>query len=108
MIDGPPFVMAKRAKLNHKKEGKNSAEVGCPAAVPTYKHGHYLRVELPLGTADAPISFWICVDHCSERPAIVFGIIDSETPLWFGNAFRRGRSWLSAKVVYRSVDQLRN
>jgi hypothetical protein len=88
MIDGPVFVMAKKRKAKPQERRKEFSRGSVfQAAVPTYKHGDYLRVEFSLGTADAPISFWICVDHCSERPAIVFGIINSETPPCFGNAF---------------------
>ena len=89
MIDGPVFVVAKKRKAKPQERRKEfSRGAVFQAAVPTYKLGDYRPVELPLGTVDAPISFWICVDHCSERPAIVFGIIDSETPPRFGNAFR--------------------
>ncbi len=97
--------MAKRYKAKPQENTKEfSRGALVQTAVPRYKHGDYLRVELPLGTADAPMSFWICVDHCSERQAIVFGIIDSETPRWLGNALSRGAM---LAVSYRCVQECR-
>jgi hypothetical protein len=83
--------MAKRHKAKPQERTREFSRGSVvQTAVPKYKHGDYLRVELPFGTADAPMSFWICADHCMERQAIVVGIIDTETPWWFGNALSRG------------------
>ncbi len=33
---------------------------------------------------------WICVDHCDEQHALVFGTLDSDLPVQFGKTLRRG------------------
>jgi hypothetical protein len=85
-------------------DGSRRQEVAQQAA-PRYKHGDYLRVDLLARASDAPISVWICVDHCDERHAIVFGTVDSEPPQCLGNMLRRGACCLRPIARYGSIVQ---
>jgi hypothetical protein len=99
------FLMSKRHKASsrqNKRESRKSASI--PRAVARYNYGDYLRVELPLGTAEEPTSIWISVDHCSEEHAIVFGTIESEPPQWLGKTLSLGAT---LAVSYRCVQECR-
>ena len=56
-------------------------------ASPRFRRGDYLKIAIVTETV---ISLWICVDHCDEERAIVFGHIDSDVHPQMGKALRRG------------------
>jgi hypothetical protein len=59
-------------------------------SMPKYKQGDYLRIELLSESTDGPMSVWMCVDHCDDEHAIVFGTIDTESSEWLGKTLTRG------------------
>ena len=73
-------------------------------AIPKYRKGDYLRVELFSGVAGSSMSIWIYVDHCDDQHAIVFGTIDTEPSKWLGNSLRSGAK---VAVEYRQVREHR-
>jgi len=84
------------AKLSKPSCGKQSA--------PTYSQGDFLRVELFSGTAAVALSLWIRVQHCDDKRAIVYGIIDDEPSQFLGNALRCGSK---LAVSYRQIRECR-
>jgi hypothetical protein len=94
--------MAKKYKTRLKEDTRRFGRT--ETSLPKYRHGDYLRVDLSFGAASSPIALWICVDHCSEKCAIVFGTIDSEPEKWLGKALTLGEK---LAVSYRSVQECR-
>jgi hypothetical protein len=79
-------VPSKRAGRVEEPGRRSFAQV----TAPRYKRGDYLWVELLPGTTGGPVCVWMCVNHCDERHAVVFGTIESEPPYRLGNGLRRG------------------
>ena len=73
-------------------------------AIPKYKKGNYLRMELLSEVVGSSMSIWMYVDHCDDKHAIVFGTIDTEPSDWWGNSLRTGTK---VAVEYHQVREHR-